>query len=392
MTDKLAIVERQLAVQDFDREKIELIKKTVATNATDVELELFLYTARKVGLDPLAKQIYCIHRKNSKTGKMDMSIQTGIDGYRLVADRTGKYAGNDDYEFDDPEKQPAWAKATVWKMVEGQRCPFSATARWSQYYPGDFQGFMWKKMPHVMLGKCAEALALRKAFPAELSGLYTADEMAQADKGPPSKEELEQGAVAFEQERAAAKPPIDLIDQLKRSVLQETAKSNGWSKEGYFALLAKWNYEGTAEIADRDYEGILEQLKKDGPASLKDAPQVTGKPEPTYDAFVSQEAPKPTLLTLHVTKVTEAKAQGKPHSLDGFDAKQTEWHLTTFHGNLTKLLRAEAVGKECELEVSKTVKGDKVYWNLLGWKRIGTKMNMPDSFELSASDVGFDEE
>jgi phage recombination protein Bet len=153
--------------------KIELIKKTVAKGATDDELQLFFHQAKKTGLDPLARQIYFVKRQGSGT------IQTAIDGYRLIADRTGKYAGNDDYEFDDPEKQPKWAKARVWKMVEGQRCPFEATARWSQYYPGDAQGWAWKKMPHVMLGKCAEALALRKAFPAELSGIYTNEEMAQ---------------------------------------------------------------------------------------------------------------------------------------------------------------------------------------------------------------------
>lgn len=154
--------------------KIELVKRVCAPGATDDELQLFFHQARRTGLDPLAKQIYCVKR----AGKM--AIQTGIDGYRLIADRTGQYAGNDDYEFDDAVNQPKLAKARVWKLVGGVRCPFEATARWEQYYPGDAQGFMWKKMPHVMLGKCAEALALRKAFPAELSGVYTADEMEQS--------------------------------------------------------------------------------------------------------------------------------------------------------------------------------------------------------------------
>jgi hypothetical protein len=72
---------------------------------------------------------------------------------------------------------------TVWKILSGVRCPFTATAHWAEYYPGDAQGWAWKKMPHVMLGKCAEALALRKAFPAELSGVYTFEEMEQSGGG-----------------------------------------------------------------------------------------------------------------------------------------------------------------------------------------------------------------
>jgi phage recombination protein Bet len=154
--------------------KIDLIKRTVAKGATDDELQLFFHQAKKTGLDPLARQIYCVKRGSG------MAIQTGIDGFRLIADRTGKYAGNDDYEFAEGKEFPIAAKARIWKIVDGERYPFEATARWSQYYPGDSLGFMWKKMPHVMLGKCAEALALRKAFPAELSGVYTAEEMSQA--------------------------------------------------------------------------------------------------------------------------------------------------------------------------------------------------------------------
>tara|TARA_R110000824_G_scaffold146271_3_gene315023 strand:- start:462 stop:1286 length:825 start_codon:yes stop_codon:yes gene_type:complete len=140
---------------------------------TDDQLEVFLCASKRYGLNPIANQIYPQLRGNN------MTITTGIDGYRLIADRTGKYAGNDDPVFDDEDK-PRKATVTVYKIVGGQRCGFSATARWDQYFPGEKQGFMWKKMPHLMLGKCAEALAIRKAFPAELAGLYTQEEMQQA--------------------------------------------------------------------------------------------------------------------------------------------------------------------------------------------------------------------
>jgi len=170
----------------FTDNEIALIKRTVAEGATDDELALFLYQARRTQLDPLARQIHFVKRGGKAT------IQTGIDGYRLVADRSGKYAGNDNpvYEGEaefgqgnDAGAAPLKATVTVWKMVAGQRVGFSATAYWYEYYPGDTgAGFMWRKMPCLMLGKVAESLALRKAFPAELSGVYTQEEMAQADR------------------------------------------------------------------------------------------------------------------------------------------------------------------------------------------------------------------
>lgn len=164
--------------------KIDLIRRTVAAGATHDELELFFHQARRAGLDPLAKQIYYVKRKGKGV------IQVGIDGLRLIADRTGKYAGSDDAIFEGYTERghPSKAKVTVYKMVQGQRCPFSATARWDEYYPGDDQGFQWRKMPHAMLSKCAEALALRKAFPADTSGLYIHEEMDQADAPAPTLE------------------------------------------------------------------------------------------------------------------------------------------------------------------------------------------------------------
>ena len=157
--------------------KLDLIKRTVASGATRDELELFLHHAKRAGLDPLSRQIYFVKRKGKGT------IQVGIDGLRLIADRTGLYAGNDDADFEsDPEGRPLRATVVVYKIVHGQRCPFSATARWDEYFPGEEQGFQWKKMPHVMLAKCAEAQALRKAFPMEMSGLYVHEEMEQASQ------------------------------------------------------------------------------------------------------------------------------------------------------------------------------------------------------------------
>jgi hypothetical protein len=86
-------------VNGMDRDKVELIKQTVAKGASDLELELFMHACKRTGLDPLMKQIYAIKRWNSAEKKEVMAFQTGIDGYRLIADRTNRYAPGRAPEF-----------------------------------------------------------------------------------------------------------------------------------------------------------------------------------------------------------------------------------------------------------------------------------------------------
>lgn len=162
----------------WSQEQVALITRTVAKGATPDELKLFLYTASRTGLDPLTKQIHFVKRAGQ------MTVQTGIDGYRAIAERSGTLAGIDDAEYDtESDLHPGKASVTVYRMIAGTRVSYTASARWSEYAPTGNQAFMWNKMPYLMLAKCAEALALRKAFPNDLSGLYTNEEMSQADNG-----------------------------------------------------------------------------------------------------------------------------------------------------------------------------------------------------------------
>lgn len=161
---------------DFTQDQISLIKNTIAPDATDNELQLFLYQAKRTGLDPLTRQIYFVKR----SGKV--VIQTSIDGLRIIASRHGDYAGQDEPEFiGDQGKPPMIAKVNVYKWRNDTRyLAATGVAYWSEYKPSAGSDFMWNKMPHTMLAKVAEALALRKAFPQDLSGIYTDDEMVQA--------------------------------------------------------------------------------------------------------------------------------------------------------------------------------------------------------------------
>lgn len=158
----------------FDREQIELLKTTVCKGATDDELKFFLYTCQRAGLDPFARQIYSVPRGGQRT------IQTSVDGFRAIADRTGRYApGRDPTFVYDEDGKLISATAYVKKMTaDGTWHEVAASARFDEY---DGKNNFWKTKSHIMLAKCAECLALRRAFPSEMSGIYGKEEMDQAD-------------------------------------------------------------------------------------------------------------------------------------------------------------------------------------------------------------------
>lgn len=169
----------------YSQTEYELIRNLAAKDCTPEEVAQLLIMAQRTGLDPLAKQIYMISRWNGQAKRNVATPQTSIDGYRLVADRTNRYAPGKEpfYEYDESGHLFS-ATAYVKKLVAGTWHEVPATAFWDEYVQTTKDGkptAMWSKMPRLMLAKCAESLALRKAFPAELSGLYTAEEMAQAD-------------------------------------------------------------------------------------------------------------------------------------------------------------------------------------------------------------------
>lgn len=173
------------ALAMWNDEQIDIIKRLICPDATDTELALFGQVCQRTGLDPFAKQIYGIKRKGRLT------IQTGIDGFRLTAQRSREYAGQEGPQWcgEDGVWRDVWlskehpAAARVGVYRTGWTRPVWGVAIWNeyaQYYNGK-PGDLWAGQPSNMLAKCAEAQALRKAFPAELSGVYGKEEMDQAD-------------------------------------------------------------------------------------------------------------------------------------------------------------------------------------------------------------------
>lgn len=182
--------------------QIEQIKKMypqLCEKDSEKYIDLLIHISQKTGLDILQKQIYAVIR-NTKTidGRYEKTctIQTSIDGFRIIAERTGKYApGKESLISFDENRNIISATSYVKKMTDDKTWhEVAVTAYYDEYVQRSKDGKptrFWMQMPKLMLSKCAESLALRKAFPNVLSGIYTDDEMSQADKSTDEKEEFE---------------------------------------------------------------------------------------------------------------------------------------------------------------------------------------------------------
>lgn len=265
----------------FTPRHVQLIKDQIMPKATDDELMLFIQVASHRGLDPFMKHIYAVSRraKNEDGQWVDKwSYQVSIDGLRLIAQRSGRYRGQtepqwcgDDGKWVDvwlKNEPPAAARIGVW--IEGNPQPLMSVALYRNYVQTTKEGNptkFWKDMPELMLSKCAEALALRKAFPEDAGGLYTSDEMGQAASDRPyiDADGVIEGTArpAKPAPRASAKvQELTPLDKAKIQLWDLASKTLGWNQDQLAAVGHKLIGAALAEADEERLVFIHDELLK----------------------------------------------------------------------------------------------------------------------------------
>ena len=224
-----------LTVQSEER-MIDVMRASLYPGAKPDSIRMVMGYCAARNLDPLRKPVHIVpmwvKEPGSDKGAMQDVVMPGIALYRIEAARTGEYAGKSEPIFGPMMTQklggvevsfPAWCKVTVYRMVNGQRCEFTALEYWLENYATakrdtDAPNAMWKKRAFGQLAKCAEAQALRMAFPEATGGEPTAEEMEGKVLEPRAVENLAAAPAAPPAPPAEAPLPLVAPDTTEHAI------------------------------------------------------------------------------------------------------------------------------------------------------------------------------
>lgn len=279
----------------FSKPQIEILKRTVAAGVTTEEFYFFLEVCKARGLNPFNREIYAIPRK----GKM--TIQVGIDGFRLLAERSGKYRGQLGPYFCGPDGvwRDEWIEdgPPVAAKVGIKRPDFDETmwavARYKSYVqikdgrPTE----SWEKFPDILIAKCAEALCIRKTYPAEVAGLYIHEEMMQSDRSQSERTFVRPQDAAFAQREEEEAEKIPTMMQLyihwrDAGMGTESADFYAFVSEQVGAQITRENARSVMHEQRIAIGEVIEPYQKDT-AHMAQYAFAEQEDSPVVDAYVS---------------------------------------------------------------------------------------------------------
>lgn len=254
---------------DFSAEQRKMIRDSFANGASDSEFAVLMEVAKARRLNPLMRQIYFVKRWDGQKKCEVWSTQISIDGLRAVAERTGLYDGQGEplYEYEQGQSDKVPRKCTIHVYRKDWSAGRSAVgvAYFSEYAQTKRDGGLtsfWATKPHIMLAKCAEALAIRKAFPEDTSGLYVPEEMGEAPPAEPHAEVVEPTAGRLQAPPPAAAQTVEAKPVPKSPPVHVTAL---WNKVK--AKVGEEKAKDPAKTRDEFKRGAFNALGPDAPAS-----------------------------------------------------------------------------------------------------------------------------
>lgn len=201
---------------EFNDEQRKIIRDSYANGASDTEFAVLMEVAKSRRLNPLLRQIFFVKRWDSEKRCEVWASQVSIDGMRAIAERTGLYDGQDEPQFENGKNgELLCCRVRVYRKDWSR--PSVGVAYFTEFAQTKRDGgltHMWGNKPHVMLAKCAEAQAIRRAFPEDTSDLYIEEEIRGRESDGERSARIAEAVV----ERAAELPPAPFPTEMQERI------------------------------------------------------------------------------------------------------------------------------------------------------------------------------